>query len=81
MAPFAIVPAAAAWIVTSSPRFACFGRQMALAYSLTMFQTWRVNLSLAASRDRLMRHLLGLFAMGLIFDVAGAQPRLEGEVS
>ena len=81
MVPFAIVSAAAAWIVTASPRFAYFGRQMALAYYLTMFQTWGVTASLAASRDRLMGILLGLLAMWLVFDVAGAPPRLEGEVS
>ncbi len=75
MVPFAIVSAAAAWIVTSSPRLAYFGRQMALAYYLTMFQTWGVNASLAASRDRLMGILLGLLAMWLVFDVPGARPR------
>jgi uncharacterized membrane protein YccC len=81
MAPFAIFSAAAAWIVTASPRFAYFGRQMALAYYLTMFQTWGANPSLTTSRDRLMGILLGLLVMCLIFDVAGARPQLEGEVS
>ena len=80
MVPFALVSAAAAWIVTSSPRFAYFGRQMALAYYLTMFQTWGVNPSLAASRDRLMGILLGLLAMWLVFDVAAGRPRPEAEV-
>ena len=79
--PFAIVSAAAARLVTSSPRLGYFGRQMALAYYLTMFQTWGANPSLSTSRDRLMGILLGLLAMWLVFDAAGARPQLEGEVS
>jgi uncharacterized membrane protein YccC len=66
--PFAIVSAIAAWIVTAGPRFAYFGRQMALAYYLTIFQGWGVAASLATSRDRLMGILLGLLAMWLVFD-------------
>ena len=68
--PFAMVSAAAAWIVASSPRFAYFGRQMALAYYLTMFQGWGITPSLATSRDRLMGILLGLLVMWLVFDAA-----------
>jgi uncharacterized membrane protein YccC len=71
--PFAAVSAGAAWVGTSGPRLAYFGRQMALAYYLTMFQTWGVNASLAASRDRLMGILLGLLVMWLVFD-AGLGP-------
>ena len=66
--PFAAVSAAAAWVVTSSPRLSYFGRQMALAYYLTMFQTWGISASLATSRDRLMGILLGLLVMWLVFD-------------
>ena len=66
--PFAIVSAAAAWVATSSPRLSYFGRQMALAYYLTMFQTWGISASLATSRDRLMGILLGLLVMWLVFD-------------
>ncbi|HSR08335.1 MAG TPA: FUSC family protein, partial [Bryobacteraceae bacterium] len=71
--PFAIVSAAAAWVVTSSPRLSYFGRQMALAYYLTMFQTWGISASLATSRDRLMGILLGLLVMSVVFD-AHPQP-------
>lgn len=67
-APFAIVSAGAAWAVTSSPGFAYFGRQMALAYYLTMFQTWGANPSLATSRDRLTGIFLGLIVMWFVFD-------------
>jgi uncharacterized membrane protein YccC len=66
--PFAAISAAAAWVATSSPRLSYFGRQMALAYYLTMFQTWGISASLATSRDRLMGILLGLLVMWLVFD-------------
>lgn len=66
---FAAVSAAAAWVATSSPRLSYFGRQMALAYYLTMFQGWGITASLATSRDRLMGILLGLLVMWLVFDV------------
>ena len=73
--PFAAVSAAAAWVVTSSPRLAYFGRQMALAYYLTVFQGYGINSSLAASRDRLMGILLGIIVMWLVFDAwTGPQP-------
>jgi len=65
---FAAVSAAAAWVATSSPHLSYFGRQMALAYYLTMFQTWGITASLATSRDRLMGILLGLLVMWLVFD-------------
>src|SRR5579863_5006167 len=65
---FGIVSAAAAWVSTSSPRLSYFGRQMALAYYLTMFQGWGMKASLAASRDRLMGIFLGLLVMWLVFD-------------
>ena len=73
--PFAAVSAGAAWIATSSPRLSYFGRQMALAYYLTMFQTWGVNATLETSRDRLMGILLGLLAMWLVFDASIGSPR------
>jgi uncharacterized membrane protein YccC len=83
---FAIVSAGAAWVATSSPRLSYFGRQMALAYYLTMFQGWGINASLATSRDRLMGILLGLLVMWLVFDAVSPQrrtayPPLEAAVS
>jgi uncharacterized membrane protein YccC len=65
---FAAVSAVAAWFVTSSPRLNYFGRQMALAYYLTIFQSFGINTSLVMSRDRLMGILLGLLVMWLVFD-------------
>jgi len=67
--PFAAVSATAAWVAASSPRLSYFGRQMALAYYLTMFQGWGIAASLATSRDRLMGILLGLIVMWLVFEV------------
>lgn len=83
--PFAVVSAAAAWVATSTPRLALFGRQMALAYYLTMFQGWGANASLATSRDRLMGILLGLLVMWLVFDApwtaASVKPEHLAEVT
>ena len=72
---FAAVSAAAAWFVTSSPRLNYFGRQMALAYYLTMFQGFGINESLTMSRDRLTGILLGLVVMWLVFDVCSGEDR------
>lgn len=66
--PFAAVSAAAAWAATASPRFFYFGRQMALAFYLTIFQGFGINASLTMSRDRLMGILLGVLAMWVVFD-------------
>jgi multidrug resistance protein MdtO len=71
--PFAAVSFVAAWVATSSPRLSYFGRQMALAYCLTMFQGFGINASLAISRDRLIGILLGLLVTWLVFDVAWAE--------
>lgn len=72
---FAAFSAAAAWLVTSSPRLNYFGRQMALAYYLTIFQGFGINASLTMSRDRLTGILLGLLVMWLVFDVCSSQDR------
>jgi multidrug resistance protein MdtO len=64
---FAAVSALAAWIATSGPGLAYCGRQIALAYYLTAFQTGGLSASLTASRDRLMGLLLGLLTMWIVF--------------
>jgi hypothetical protein len=69
---FAAVSAVAAWFTTASPRLNYFGRQMALAYYLTIFQGFGINTSLVMSRDRLMGILLGLLVMWLVFDATPA---------
>jgi hypothetical protein len=50
--PLAFVSAIAAWFATASPRLNYFGRQMALAYYITIFQGFGVSTTLIASRDR-----------------------------
>jgi uncharacterized membrane protein YccC len=65
---FGVVSAGAAWVATSSPRLAYFGRQIALAYYLTVFQGWGSGASLTTSRDRLIGILLGVMAMWLMLD-------------
>lgn len=64
----AAISAVAAWFSTASSRLNYFGRQMALAYYLTIFQGFGPNTSLVMSRDRLMGILLGLLAMWVVFD-------------
>lgn len=66
--PFAAGSAIAAWFMTAGPRLNYFGRQMALAYYLTIFQGFGPSATLIASRDRLMGVLLGLLTMWLVFD-------------
>jgi len=67
--PFVAISAVTAWFMTAGPRLNYFGRQMALAYYLTIFQGFGPSASLIASRDRLMGILLGLLLMWLVFDV------------
>ena len=66
--PMAAISAIAAWFVTSSPRLNYFGRQMALAYYITIFQGFGVSTTLVASRDRLTGILLGIMVMWFVFD-------------
>jgi len=68
---FAAVSGAAAWAATSSVQFLYFGRQMALAYYLAIFEGFGINSSLVMSRDRLMGVFLGIIVMWLVFDAAG----------
>jgi len=85
--PLAAISAIAAWFVTSSPRLNYFGRQMALAYYITIFQGFGVSTTLVASRDRLTGILLGILVMWFVFDApvtesrqiraASLQPRSE----
>lgn len=56
------------WCATAGPRLAYGGRQMGLAYFLTMFQTAGLNPSLVMSRDRLVGVILGVLTMWLVFD-------------
>jgi uncharacterized membrane protein YccC len=65
--PFAAGSWIAAWLATSRGNLGYFGRQMGLPFYITLFETFAVNPSLIASRDRLCGIFLGLLAMWLVF--------------
>jgi hypothetical protein len=65
--PFAAGSWIAAWLATSRGEMGYFGRQMALPFYITLFETFAVNPSLIASRDRLCGILLGLLTMWVVF--------------
>src|SRR3984957_4460663 len=65
---FAVGSAIAAWFATSSPRLSFFGVQMALAFFFVNLQDYRIETDLTIARDKAMAVLLGILAMGFIFD-------------
>lgn len=65
--PFAAGSWIAAWIAISRGELGYFGRQMGLPFYITLFETFAVNPSLIASRDRLCGIMLGLLAMWFVF--------------
>ena len=65
---FMLATGAAAWFLTSSPRFSYFGSQFAVAFYLINLGEFRIQTSLVPARDRVAGILLGLFMMWLIFD-------------
>jgi uncharacterized membrane protein YccC len=71
----------AAWFATSGPGLSYYGRQMALAFYLTMFQTFGIRDSLAASRDRVIGIWLGLWVMWLVFDAGRGAPIRTAQTS
>jgi multidrug resistance protein MdtO len=71
---FALATGAAAWFVTSSPRFSYFGSQFAVAFYLINLGEFRIQTSLVPARDRVAGILLGLFMMWLIFDQLWGAP-------
>jgi multidrug resistance protein MdtO len=69
-----VVTGAAAWFVTSSPRFSYFGSQFAVAFYLINLQEFKIQTSLVAARDRVAGIALGLFMMWLVFDQLWGSP-------
>jgi multidrug resistance protein MdtO len=65
---FAAGTAIAAWFATSSPRLSFFGVQMALAFYFVNLQDFRIQTDLTIARDKAIAALLGILAMGFIFD-------------
>ena len=74
---FAAGTAIAAWFTTSSPRLSYFGVQMALAFYFVNLQDFKFQTDLTIARDKVMGVLLGILAMGFIFDRFGAKSDTE----
>ena len=70
---FAAGTAIAAWFATSSPRLSFFGVQMALSFYFVNLQGSHVETDLTIARDKAMGVLLGILAMGFIFDRFGTK--------
>ena len=74
---FAAGTAIAAWFATSSPRLSFFGVQMALAFYFVNLQGSHIQTDLTIARDKLVGVLLGILAMGFIFDRFGTKSDAE----
>jgi multidrug resistance protein MdtO len=74
---FATVTAIAAWFATSSPRLSFFGVQMALAFYFVNLQDYKFQTDLAVARDKVVGVLVGILAMGFIFDRFGTKSDAE----
>ena len=74
---FAAGTAIAAWFATSSPRLSFFGVQMALAFYFVNLQDYQVETDLTIARDKVVGVLLGILAMGFIFDRFGTKSDAE----
>ena len=74
---FAAATAIAAWFATSSPRLSFFGVQMALAFFFVNLQDYKFETDLTVPRDKVMGVLVGILAMGFIFDRFGTKSDTE----
>jgi multidrug resistance protein MdtO len=74
---FAATTAIAAWFATSSPRLSYFGVQMALAFYFVNLQGSQIQTDLTIARDKVIAVLLGILAMGFIFDRFGTKSDAE----
>ena len=74
---FAAGTAIAAWFATSSPRLSFFGVQMALSFYFVNLQDSHVQTDLTIARDKVIGVLLGILAMGFIFDRFGTKSDAE----
>jgi multidrug resistance protein MdtO len=71
---FVAVSALSSWFVTSSPRLSYFGIQAAVAFYLINLDGFKMEISLAVARDRVVGILLGLLIMWLVFDQLWGAP-------
>jgi multidrug resistance protein MdtO len=74
---FAAATAIAAWFATSSARLSYFGVQMALAFYFVNLQGSQIQTDLTIARDKVIAVLLGILAMGFIFDRFGTKSDAE----
>jgi len=74
---FAAGTAIAAWFATSSPRLSYFGLQIALAFYFVNLQDAQIQTDLTIARDKVLGVLLGILAMGFIFDRFGTKSDTE----
>jgi multidrug resistance protein MdtO len=74
---FATVTAFAAWFATSSPRLSYFGVQIAISFYFVNLQDAQIQTDLTIARDKVIGVLLGILAMGFIFDRFGAKSDAE----
>ncbi len=74
---FAAGTAIAAWFATSSPRLSFFGVQVVLAFYFINLQDFRIQTDLTIARDRVIGVILGILAMGFIFDRFGTKSDAE----
>ncbi len=74
---FAAGTAIAAWFATSSPRLSFFGVQIALAFYFVNLQDFKFETDLTIARDKVVGVLLGILAMGFIFDRFGTKSDAE----
>jgi multidrug resistance protein MdtO len=74
---FAAGTAIAAWFATSSPRLSFFGVQIALAFYFVNLQDFKFQTDLTVARDKVIGVLLGILAMGFIFDRFGTKSDTE----
>ena len=70
---FAAATALAAWFATSSPRLSYFGVQIALAFYFVNLQDFQIQTDLTIARDKVIGVLLGILAMGFLFERFGAK--------
>ena len=74
---FAAGTAIAAWFATSSPRLSYLGVQIALAFYFVNLQDFKFETDLTVPRDKVIGVLLGILAMGFIFDRFGTKSDKE----
>ncbi|HUN61695.1 MAG TPA: FUSC family protein [Candidatus Sulfotelmatobacter sp.] len=74
---FAAGTAIAAWFATSSPRLSFFGVQIALSFYFVNLQDSQIQTDLTIARDKVIGVLLGILAMGFVFDRFGTKSDKE----